>query len=191
MRIMKVKRLSVCHRVQHLLVWCWKCAPTFERKYDMEIWKPISDLPGYSVSNKGRIRKDSTGQIMVLSKNGGYCRITISHNVHRLVADAFLEKPDDDAKCWVDHTDGNRSNNDVSNLRWVTPSENALAYGYKSRIKNKKRQVKATHLDGRTILFESRQAVAEHFGCSDSEVHYHKLYRKGTKKGWTFEKLKI
>ena len=43
----------------------------------MEIWKPIEELPGYSVSNKGRVRKDSNGQIMVLSKNGGYCRITI------------------------------------------------------------------------------------------------------------------
>ena len=59
----------------------------------MEIWKPIEDLPGYSVSNKGRVRKDSTGQIMVLSKNGGYCRITISKHVHRLVANAFLENP--------------------------------------------------------------------------------------------------
>ena len=38
----------------------------------MEIWKPIEELPGYSVSNRGRVRKDSDGQIMVLSKNGGY-----------------------------------------------------------------------------------------------------------------------
>ena len=103
----------------------------------MEIWKPIEDLPGYSVSNKGRVRKDSTGQIMVLSKNGGYCRITISKHVHRLVANAFLEKPEDESKCWVDHIDGNRSNNDVSNLRWVTPSENAMSFGYNSKSKTK------------------------------------------------------
>ena len=145
----------------------------------MEIWKQIPDLPGYSVSNKGRVRKDSTGQIMVLSKNGGYCRITISKHVHRLVADAFLDKPDDKEKRWVDHIDGNRSNNDVSNLRWVTPSE----------IKNKKRPVRATHLDGRTILFESRQAAAEYFGCSDSEIKYNSRYRKRKKKGWIFEKV--
>lgn len=161
----------------------------FERKSAMEIWKPIPELPEYSVSNKGRIRKDSTGQIMVLSKNGGYCRITISKHVHRLVADAFLKKPKDKAKCWVDHIDGNRSNNEVSNLRWVTPSENALSYGYASRIKNKKRKVKATHLDGRTIIFESRQEAAAYFGCSDSEIHYHKLYVKGNKKGWILEKV--
>ena len=111
----------------------------FRKEFDMEIWKPIQDLPGYSVSNKGRVKKDSTGQIMVLGKNGGYCRITISKHVHRLVAEAFIEKPDDE-KCWVDHIDGNRSNNDVDNLRWVTPSENACAYGYQSRIENKRKK---------------------------------------------------
>lgn len=166
----------------------------------MEIWKPIADLPGYSVSNEGRVRKDSTGQIMVLSKNGGYCRITITKHVHRLVAEAFIEKPEDTAQCWVDHIDGNRSNNNVDNLRWVTPSQNTTAYGYHSRIKNKRRKVLATHLDGRTITFESRQAAAEYFGCSDSEIHYGKVYQKHSrkdrtntdahdKKGWRFEKV--
>ena len=165
----------------------------------MERWKAIKCLPGYSVSDKGRVRKDSTGQIMVLSKNGGYCRITISKHVHRLVAESFLDKPNDE-KCWVDHIDGNRSNNNVDNLRWVTPSENAMAYGYKSRIKNKRRKVKATHLDGHTIVFESRQACAEYFGCSDSEIVYGKVYTKHSprkrtnpnahdKKGWRFEKV--
>lgn len=166
----------------------------------MEMWKPIKDLPGYSVSNEGRVRKDSTGQIMVLSKNGGYCRITISKHVHRLVAEAFIEKPDDESKCWVDHIDGNRSNNNVDNLRWVSPSENALAFGYHSRIKNRCREVLATHLDGREILFESRKATAEYFGCSDSEIIYGKVYQKHSpksrnnpnahdKKGWKFEKV--
>ena len=140
----------------------------------MERWKTIDSLPGYSISDKGRVRKDETGQIMVLSKNGGYCRITISKHVHRLVAEAFIEKPSND-KCWVDHIDGNRSNNSVDNLRWVTPSENCTAYGY-------------------------QQACAEYFGCSDSEIIYNKLYMKHSpqrrlnpnahdKKGWMFEKV--
>ena len=156
----------------------------------MEIWKPIEELPGYSVSNKGRVRKDSNGQIMVLNKNGGYCRITITKHVHRLVAKAFLDEPEKEKKCWVDHIDGNRSNNDVSNLRWVTPSENCMASGYKSRIENKKRKVKATNIDGQTIIFESRQAAAKYFGCSDTLIDYGRLYRRGNKKGWSFEKVK-
>ena len=155
----------------------------------MEIWKPIEELPGYSVSNNGRVRKDSNGQIMVLSKNNGYCRITISKHIHRLVAKAFLDEPESKDQCWVDHIDGNRSNNDVNNLRWVTTSENCLAFGYKSRIENKKRKVKATNIHGQTIIFESRQAAAEYFGCSDSEINYGRLYKKGNKKGWSFEKV--
>lgn len=155
---------------------------------EQEIWKPISCFPGYSVSNKGRIKKDSTDQIMVLSSNGGYARFTVTRHVHRLVAEAFLEKPEDERRCWVDHIDGNRANCDVSNLRWVTPSENALGFGYEARINNKKRKVKATHINGETILFESRQAAAEYFGCSDSEIHYGKRYIKRRKKGWMFEK---
>lgn len=163
------------------------------------MWKPIADLPGYSVSNKGRVRKDETGQIMVLSKNGGYYRITISKHVHRLVAEAFIDKPSDE-KCWVDHIDGNRGNNNVDNLRWVTPAENYKAYGYNSRRVNRRRKVKATHTDGRTIIFNSRQECAEYFGCSDSEVVYNKTHIKHSyssrtnpnahdKKGWKFEKV--
>ena len=119
----------------------------------MEMWKKIDDLPGYSVSNKGRVKKDETGQIMVLGKNNGYVRIVVAKHVHRLVAKAFLSEPEDEQKQWVDHIDGNRSNNDVSNLRWVTPSENRLAFGHEERGKNKQRPVRATHLDGREILF--------------------------------------
>ena len=59
----------------------------------MERWMPIQELPGYSVSDRGRIMKDETGQIMALGANGGYKRFTITKHVHRLVAQAFLDQP--------------------------------------------------------------------------------------------------
>lgn len=166
----------------------------------MEMWKKIDDLPGYSVSNKGRVRKDETGQTMVLGKNNGYVRIVVAKHVHRLVAKAFLDEPENEHRQWVDHIDGNRSNNDVSNLRWVTPSENRLAFGHEERRKNKQRPVRATHLDGRVIIFDSRRETCRHFGVKDSEMIYNHRYTRRSashrtnpdapdRKGWIFEKV--
>ena len=49
--------------------------------------------------------------------------------------------------------------------------------------------VTATNIYGQTIIFESRQAAAEYFGCSDTLIDYGRCYKKGNKKGWTFEKV--
>jgi hypothetical protein len=62
-------------------------------------------------------------------KRSGYPHVTLWKNnkcygfhVHRLVAMAFIPNPSD--KPFVNHIDGNRENNHVSNLEWSTASEN-------------------------------------------------------------------
>lgn len=55
----------------------------------------------------------------------GYKRVCInykSYTVHRLIAETFVDNPEN--KAHVDHIDRNKANNDASNLRWVTVSEN-------------------------------------------------------------------
>lgn len=96
-----------------------------------EIWKDVVGYEGlYQVSNLGRIKAmQKRGHKSVVMKysirKDGYCRILLSKNseykalyVHRLVAEAFLTHADNE--CEVNHIDGNKANNNLSNLEWVT-----------------------------------------------------------------------
>ena len=95
-------------------------------------WRTITEASNYEVSTNGQVRNRTTKKILKgrLSKNG-YLQVSIkidatqkfcNRYIHRLVALHFIQNPNN--KREVNHIDGNKENNTLSNLEWVTSSEN-------------------------------------------------------------------
>lgn len=103
-----------------------------------EKWIDIAGYEGfYQVSSIGRVRSlisnmhkpYKTPKNLAISINKGYCFVRLYKNgkkknklVHRLVAEAFI--PNIENKNEINHKDGNKANNCVSNLEWATRNEN-------------------------------------------------------------------
>jgi hypothetical protein len=86
---------------------------------------------GYTIREDGEVKSRSGKVIRHQFDGPGYARVELWQNgsgkkylVHRLLAQAFIPNPD--GKPQVNHIDGDKKNNDLSNLEWVTQSENQL-----------------------------------------------------------------
>ena len=126
-------------------------------------------LPNYFVDVGGNIYNKEGSKLKTTTTKNGYERFNIgsptkSFLVHRLVAENFIQNSDN--KPEVNHIDGNKLNNNLSNLEWVTRSEN-IVHGFNNGLISKDKNnrgknhfraipIKATDKQGNIIFtFES------------------------------------
>lgn len=160
-----------------------------------EIWKDIAGYEGYyQISNLGHVkalervdsnqRKHKEHILHDIGNAKGYYHVHLSKGnkakwflVHRLVAEAFLDKKDG---CdIVNHLDNNPQNNNVCNLEWTTYKGNMQWAAKQGRMKGNdanlqkavetlKVSVIATDRDGYEYYFRSQADAARELGLTDS-----------------------
>ena len=152
----------------------------------------------YEVSNTGQIRmktKDGYKPIRQGINPDGYHTVKLlnaifvrqSFYVHRLVAVTFIPNPF--GYDTVDHIDGNKDNNRVDNLRWVSRGVN-ISLGHASgaiRQQYPKHPVKLIQ-GNREICFETMSKAASFLGVSIHAVQAG-MQGKFRPKGWTVKSL--
>lgn len=164
----------------------------------MEIWTNIKDVPGYEVSSEGRIRNSKTGRIMKTPVNSkGYKVIALRNNsmrnhysqksVHRLVADNFYDGDHTDLD--VNHIDGNKLNNHISNLEFCTRSEN-VSHAFRLGLKQPSRQKKVRVIETGKV-FNSIRECGRVIGCDQSMICQCLNGKMRSCNGYHFEKVDV
>ena len=95
-----------------------------------EEFKKIDDYDNYEISNLGNFRNTDTNRNLKPGKNNrGYLYVNLYKDgihknfyIHRLVALYFIPNPEN-LPC-IDHIDRNKTNNSITNLRWISSSNN-------------------------------------------------------------------
>jgi NUMOD4 motif/HNH endonuclease len=168
---------------------------SYSTKKTMENWKKIPGYENYSVSDLGRVRNDKTGRIMKTPATvKGYLHLNLVKEtgksivlVHRLVGKTFIPNPEN--KPQINHIDGNKKNNNVTNLEWVTQSENirhAFDNGMIKRYKGQKNpNSKLTEVEVLEIRRLRNEGWKQEDIANKFDVHQTLISAIDRKKTWT------
>ena len=143
----------------------------------MNNWYPIKGWEGlYEINKNGEVRNAKNKNTIVGDINNcGYYRVSLYNQGqskkyfrHRLVAEHFLDKPE--GKDFVNHIDGDKSNNSLENLEWVSQSENEK-HAFENGLKQKtNKPFIIEFVNGDIKEYENQYVCAKEIGCSQSSV---------------------
>ncbi len=153
-------------------------------RHMIEEWKDIDGYEPYEVSNMGNVRRCNKILKGRPTKNG-YIVVCLSKDrtyknkyVHRLVASNFIDK----TNLVVNHIDGDKSNNKVSNLEWTTYSKNTI-HAYNNGLMYKDFTPESGYKgvrpsNGRYMARISRDNKSIYIGTYDTAEEAHNEYVK-------------
>lgn len=148
------------------------------------MWRVLKRNNNYCVNERGEVLSLRKNKILSPKRNwDGYLRIQLwEHNhckyisIHRLVAEEFIPNPTN--KPFVNHIDGDKTNNSVDNLEWCTQQENirhAWDTGLSRPHFNSKLSKAVWQCDssGNKIkMFPSTMEVERQLGIKHSNISY-------------------
>lgn len=155
-------------------------------------WKKYPADSDILVSDSGRIlsfKRDKCVELKQSDNGSGYLRVGVGHGnplyVHRIVAETFVKNPDPDTKTQVNHVDGDKANNSVSNLEWCTPSENDL-HAFNTGLK-KPTPGKAVRIVETGETFESQAECARSINGIQGNIAQCLSGKRKTHRGYHFK----
>lgn len=104
--------------------------------------RTVKDFEDYTINSDGQVFSiRSNKYLKPIVKHNGYLQVNLTKGkkrkacmIHQLVAEAFLNKPDNYGSVVViNHIDGNKQNNNVSNLEYITQQNNVI-HGFKTGL---------------------------------------------------------
>lgn len=162
--------------------------------------RPIKGFEGlYSISSSGEIFSWITNSFRIPNVNrDGYLRLTLHKDkkkhcieVHRAVANAWLEKPEGEG--WtIDHKNGNKLDNRVENLEWVSKAEN-IKRSWEMGLRHKPhRYIYCVYKDNELVgIFRTIDEMRELIGLSKSRISYNARTQTMTSTGYLIGRLRL